>query len=266
MTGSIESQFRQIVEAGYNGIETPMPHKKYESKFRKLIKEYNLELILQVFTGDENNIKPYPDKAEDHISSFKSQIQRAQTFNPILINSQSAKDSMPYDEQLYFFENAIQIEKRFGIPIAHETHRGRAMFTPWNTSRLLEDLPDLFITADFSHWCNVCESILPDHQESLSIAIERTIHIHGRVGYEQGPQVPDFRASEYEYALEQHETWWEEIMANCRANGNSNITFTPEFGPPGYMQAQPYTKQPVVDLWEICLAMNQRVRKRFENI
>lgn len=263
MTGSWDEKLKRIAEAGYTGVETRMPSVEDESQFKELLEKYNLELILQVYTGSEDNKKPYPDSLEAHMISLSNQLERAARFKPLLINSHSAKDSMPYDKQLQFFEQAIRFEKQIQIPIGHETHRGRAAFTPWGTAQLLKDLPDLRIIADFSHWCNVCESILHDQKENLALAIERTIHIHGRVGYEQGPQVPDFRAPEYEYALRQHEQWWDEICANHLAKGSAYLTFTPEFGPPPYMHTTPFTTQPVVDLWDICLAMGQWYRDRF---
>lgn len=263
MTGSWDEKLKRIAEAGYNGVETRMPSVEDESQFKELLDKYNLELILQVYTGSEDNKKPYPDSAEAHIISFSNQVERAAQFKPLLINSHSAKDSMPYDEQLQFFEQAIRVEKQIQIPIGHETHRGRAAFTPWGTAQLLKDLPDLHIVADFSHWCNVCESILPDQKENLSLVTQRSIHIHGRVGYEQGPQVPDFRAPEYEYSLRQHEQWWDQICTNHLSNGSAYLTFTPEFGPSPYMHTLPFTNQPVVDLWEICLAMGQRFQDRF---
>jgi hypothetical protein len=254
MTGTWETQLRQIAEAGYDGVECGIPGEAEEPLLRELLDKYRLELILLVYTG-----------GGDHIASLEEQVRRASSFKPILINSHSAKDSMPYDDQLAFFQHAVGLEKEIGVPIAHETHRGRALFTPWNTARLLQDLPDLHIAADFSHWCCVCESLLSDQTENVTLAAKHAIHIHGRVGYEQGPQVPDFRAPEYEYALLQHEQWWDEICDFHQAAGTPFVTFTPEFGPPGYMHTQPYTKQPVVDLWDICLAMAQRFRDRYKH-
>lgn len=251
MPGHWDMQLKQIAEAGYTGVESGMPALEDESLFKELLQKYDLELILLVYTSG------------DHKVSFEEQVERAAGFQPLLINSHSAKDSMPYDEQLDFFEHALRLEQQAGISIAHETHRGRATYTPWSTARLLRDLPDLQIVADFSHWCCVCESMLPDQEENLKLAIQHTIHIHGRVGYEQGPQVPDFRAPEYEYALLKHERWWDEICASHNTGGRPFVTFTPEFGPPGYMHTQPFTNQPVVDLWDICYAMNQRFRERF---
>ena len=36
----LEQQFKQISEAGYSGIESPMPESHNEPLFRKLIAEY----------------------------------------------------------------------------------------------------------------------------------------------------------------------------------------------------------------------------------
>jgi sugar phosphate isomerase/epimerase len=263
MAGDWETRLKQIAEAGYAGVETTLPSEEDAARFRELLEQYRLELILQIFTGNVNNAKPYPDSAGPHIETLEEQLERAAAFKPILVNSQSAKDSMPYEEQMVFFENAIRLEKSIGLPVAHETHRGRAMYTPWTTARLLKDLPELRITADYSHWCNVCESMLEDQRDNLAIAAKRAVHIHGRVGYEHGPQVPDFRAPEYAHTLARHEMWWDEIADEHRAAGTPYLTFTPEFGPPGYMHTLPFTNQPVTDLWDICLAMGERFRERY---
>lgn len=252
MPGTYETQLRQIAEAGYDGVECHVPTEEEEPLFGELMDRYGLKAVLQIHT-----------EGPDHSASFEKQARRAAEFKPELINSHSAKDSMPYEEQLAFFGHAIRLEKEIGVPVAHETHRGRAMFTPWSTARLLRELPELRITADFSHWCCVCESMLPDQADNLALAMRHAVYIHGRVGFEQGPQVPDFRAPEYEYALERHEQWWDDICGLHLREGRQSVMFTPEFGPPGYMHTQPYTNQPVVDLWDICLAMGQRFRERF---
>ncbi len=47
------------------------------------------------------------------------------------------------------------------------------------------------INADFSHWVCVTESYLENFQDELNEAIYRAEHIHARVGFTQGPQIPD---------------------------------------------------------------------------
>jgi len=250
MDNQIEGILDRIARAGYSGIESPLPSKEQEDWFRRLLDNYKLEYIAQVLTKDE------------HSESFALQVRRAAEFEPLMIVSHSAKDSMTYEEQLNFFRKAVAIEEEIKPPLAHETHRGRAMFTPWNTSRLLKEIDNLKITADFSHWCCVCESLLDAEESHLATAIERTIHIHGRVGYAEGPQVSDPRAPEYVKELERHEDWWERIVQAQLKRGIDTITFTPEFGPPGYMQVLPYTRQPVVDLWDINLWVAERFKER----
>jgi hypothetical protein len=254
MEGSLESQFERIAEAGYEGIESPLPDAMEEvlgipaeeKQFGRLLAQYNLNYIAMVFTGGSN-----------HAQSFQDQVTKAATYGPVKINSHSARDGMPFDEQASFFEQALLIEQKIGIPVGHETHRGRAMFTPWTTAALLRKFPELKLTADFSHWVCVCESLLEDQRENLELAFERTIHIHTRVGYTQGPQVPHPAAEEYANELTTHEDWWKSIV-RMRSQAGIPLTFTPEFGPRPYMPRLPFTDQPVADLWQVCLWMKQR--------
>ena len=71
------------------------------------------------------------------------------------------------------------------------------------------------------------------------------------MGYDQGPQVPHPAAPEYEYALRAHQAWWRVIWHAQYEQGYTLTTLTPEFGPDGYLQQQPFTEKPVADLWEI---------------
>ncbi|MFD9628962.1 sugar phosphate isomerase/epimerase family protein [Peribacillus muralis] len=252
MTEPLHEQFKKVKDAGFSGIESPLPREEEENQFKELLEEYEFDYIVQV--GTRGN----------YIASFEAQVERATKFNPILINSHSAKDDMKYDEQLFFFEKAVQIEKAVNIPVSHETHRGRAMFTPWATARLLKDIKELKITADFSHWCCVCESMLEDQLGNITLAIQRAIHIHARVGYTGGPQVPDPSAPEYKNELRVHEDWWKQICLKRQREGASFFTVTPEFGPPSYMHTLPHTNQPVIDLWEVNDWMKKRLNEQFE--
>jgi hypothetical protein len=248
----LEQQFKLISEAGYAGIESSMPDPANESIFRKLLKEYDLEYTAMVFTDG------------DHKKFFTQQVERAATFSPVLINAHSSKDDAPYEEQLEFYRHAMDVERFVGIPVAHETHRGRAMFTPWATEKLLKDVPGLSLCADFSHWCSVCESLLENQGERMKIAAERSIHIHSRVGYAEGPQVNHPAAPEHAAALAAHSAWWRDIVRNRRDQGAEFLTVVPEFGPPGYLQTLPFTNQPVSDLWEVCLWMKGYIENQWD--
>ena len=149
-------------------------------------------------------------------------------------------------------------------PQSVETHRGRYSYSPWLMRDVLLALPELRITADFSHWCVVSERfVLDDEPELLALTAKHVHHIQPRVGYNQGPQVPDPRAPEYAEALEHHERWWSVLWDGMAARGYSKFTATPEFGPDGYLQCAPFTRKPVADLWELNTWIGHRQRERF---
>ncbi|MTH55614.1 sugar phosphate isomerase/epimerase [Bacillus mangrovi] len=247
MDGTLQEQFSKIADAGYRGVEAPLPASVDAALFKELLEKHRLEYIAQIFADD--------------IHAFENGMIQAAEFKPVLVNSQSAKDHMPFSEQLVFFDAALKLEKEAGIPVGHETHRGRAMFTPWNTAHLLRELEELKITADFSHWVCVCESLLQSQSAHLDLAISRTVHIHTRVGYIQGPQVPDPRAPEYKTELDLHISWWKAMLQQAK---DGNLTFTPEYGPPGYMHTMPFTGEPIADLWDVCLWMGNYVEEQLQ--
>ncbi|SFS46636.1 sugar phosphate isomerase/epimerase [Paenibacillus sp. BC26] len=248
---------RQIAAAGYDGVEAPVPSPEHAGEFIELLQEYKLAYIALIASTGQS--------LQQHKETFANGVNRAAALNPLLVISHSARDCMSDEEQSDFFRAAIHEQKAAGVSVGHETHRHRAMYTPWNTARLLELFPDLRITADFSHWCCVCESLLPDQGKAIRLASERTIHIHARVGYAQGPQVPHPAAPEYAVELKTHEDWWKHIFEIRKAGGYESTPVTPEYGPPGYMHTLPFTNQPVTDLWDTCLWMGNRLRTVLAN-
>ena len=88
---------------------------------------------------------------------------------------------------------------------------------------------------------------------------------HARIGYDQGPQVPHPAAPEFRPALAAHERWWSLIWQEQFARNFAISTVTPEFGPDGYLQCEPFTGKPVADEKEINLWMAKRERERFRN-
>jgi sugar phosphate isomerase/epimerase len=246
----LEKNLARIADAGYDGVECGLPPEEERERFQSLLEKYNLAYIGMAFTG-----------GSDHISSLREQLEALAPLKPLSVTVHSARDSFTWEEQQTFFREALSLESEFGIPIGHETHRGRAMFTPWTTARLLREFPQLRLTADFSHWLCVCESHLHDNADDVALAISRTIHIHARVGHPEGPQVNHPAAPEWKSELDLHTGLWKQIVEARRSEGKEFLTITPEFGPVSYMQALPFTRQPVADLWEVCLWMKEYLQK-----
>ncbi len=250
-----EQAFPKFKAAGYHGIDALPPDPQDLDRFRGLLNDYGFAFILQVLTTGET--------VAEHVASFQQQVEAGKALSPILIGCHGGRDAWSEHESEQFFERVLQLEREIGIPVGHETHRGRILYNPWVTSRMLDRFPDLKLVCDFSHWTCVAERLLRDQTDIIRQCAERCIHLHARVGYEEGPQVPDPRAPEYHYCLEAFERWWQLIWDAQEARGLAVSPLTPEYGPPGYLHTLPYTRQPVADLWEICDWQARRAAERF---
>ena len=254
VVGPWEEVFPKFKQLGYHGIESPVPPPADRGRFRRLLDAHGFEYIAQVFTAGKG--------VAEHLESFRQQIGEAQALCPRLIHAHSGRDAWEEGESAEFFEKALQVEAAAGVPVAHETHRGRILFHPWITGRLLTRFDRLTLCCDFSHWVCVAERLLDDELPILRQCAAHCLHLHARVGYEEGPQVPDPRAPEYQAHLAAHERWWQLIWDAQAARGDADTTLTPEFGPPAYLQTLPFTGVPVSDLGEIC---NWQAKRQAEN-
>jgi hypothetical protein len=254
VTAKWEDGFPIFRDAGYHGIECAIPSAVEHARLRRLLKKHNFEFIPQIFT--------HGDSVAEHVASFRGQLAVARTLGPRLVNAHSGRDCFSDDESARFFEEALKIEADAGVPVAHETHRGRILYNPWITHRLLNRFDNLKFCCDFSHWVCVCERLIDDQMPIIRECASRCIHLHARVGYAQGPQVPDPRAPEYLAHLEAHERWWRLVWDAQQKRGDQVTTLTPEFGPPEYLHTLPFTRAPVSDLAEIC---DWQARRQLEN-
>ncbi|HVO43160.1 MAG TPA: hypothetical protein VMT34_11070 [Aggregatilineales bacterium] len=248
MTGSFEEQIERIAAAGYDGVDGFVgPHTPPPAKFSARVASHGLKLIMAAQVERRDQIEPT--------------LKALAEYEPLKIGLHSGRDAMSREEGCSFLEEALRVESAACIPVAHETHRGRLFFSPWDSAFYLRQFDKLKLLADYSHWVNVCERLPDDQAEALALANQRVIHIHGRVGYEQGPQVPDPAAPEYARQRAWHEDQWRKILQIRQQAGDSTMTFTPEYGPPDYLHTLPYTHVPVADLWDICLQAGQRARQ-----
>jgi sugar phosphate isomerase/epimerase len=255
VAGSWEESFARARSEGFSGIECGVPAPQERPRLRSALERHGFSFIAQIFTAG--------DDVAGHVRSFATQVAEAAACGPCLINAHSGCDSWSQSEAMAFFDAALVIERSCGIAIAHETHRGRILYNPWTTRDLLLAQPALRLTCDYSHWVCVAERLLDGEQAVLRLCAERALHIHARVGYEEGPQVSDPRAPEFRRHLEAHERWWDMIWDCQDIHNLATTSATPEYGPPDYLHTLPYTCQPVADLAGICAWQAQRLAERF---
>ena len=257
-TGTLEAFAIKIKALAYDGFETWFPtEKKQQDELFEILKKYKLEVgFLVGGAGPDFNI---------HFNTFKKSLQEALNFaqKPLYVNCHSGKDYFSFEQNSKFIELTIEQSEKTSIRIAHETHRGRMCFAAHVTRQFLEKYPKMRLTLDISHWTNVHESLLADQTDAVNLALSRTIHLHTRVGHEEGPQVNDPRAPEWSQTLNQHLKWWDAVVENLAKNGEKQFTFLTEFGPPSYLPTLPYSNMPVADQWDINVHMLNLIKNRY---
>ncbi|MBY0482613.1 MAG: sugar phosphate isomerase/epimerase [Chitinophagaceae bacterium] len=258
--GSVDAFCAKAKEAGYDGIEMWWPSdNKSQTELFDALKKHQLDIGFLCGVGETDPIK--------HLAAFKQSIDAAAKQNiqrPLYINCHSGKDYFPVDTNSQIIQHTIDLAKETGLTICHESHRSRILFAAHIAKQYINKFPDLRMTLDISHWCNVHESLLHDQEDTVQLALARTDHIHARVGHPEGPQVNDPRAPEWEEAVKRHLGWWDKIVELKTKSGAKQITILTEFGPPDYMPTLPFTRQPVADQWGINVHMMQLLRNRYK--
>lgn len=245
----------RVKAAGYDGVETwvSLDAAKHAATMAA-IRGQGLAVGLLI-GGSE------PDPAT-HLSTFGAQLKVALASEPAYINCHTGRDWFEEAQNQAFFELTHEAARHGGIPIYHETHRARALYSAPVAKGYLQRDPALRLTFDVSHWCVVSESLLVNHAPAVDLAISRSDHIHARVGQAQAPQVSDPRAPEWAQALKAHLAWWDRIV-DLKKKAGAPLTMLTEFGPVPYTPALPYSRQPVSDPWEINVWMMKLFRERY---
>ena len=240
---------------GYDGIEVWVPGSVAEMEaLSEAVSNAGLQLGLLAGGYDAN--------PSLHKKQFSDAIKRAISLKPLYINCHSGKDYFSVEDNAAMLAMTIDQSVASGVPIYHETHRGRMLYAAHVTKGFIDRFKELKLTLDISHWCNVHESLLGDQPINVEAALARTHHIHARIGHAEGPQVNDPRAPEWKNEVKAHFDWWDKVVARKKADGQP-LTILTEFGPPHYLQTIPYTGQPVADQWAINKYMMETLRKRY---
>jgi hypothetical protein len=248
--GDMPERLKVYRDAGYDGVECANIGMDPEA-FGLLTEDLGLDYVAMMFCDDEQ--------------AFARQLAHVKQTEPILINCHPGRDYFDLDRSVRFFNDVAEQASSLSAPVVFETHRTRCLYAPWQTERILNALPWLRITADFSHFTNVAENDLrkPPYSDMMDIAIERTDHIHARVGSSEAPQVADPRVGTGLRWTELFEGWWDRVIESRLDDGKAFLTINAEFGPPPYQPANPDDDSPLADIWDVCLWMSDRFRERW---
>jgi sugar phosphate isomerase/epimerase len=309
---SLEDALPLIKRLGYDGVEVPykLALQVGIERFGALLNAHDLDVSFIFFTdgpvapgfpepivnGGPYGAHPAPalpgaplDAAlvDAHVGAFAAQLRGAYDDAPpslrgrvVSCNSHSGSDRFTAAMSEEFFGRVLELEAGAGRgPVFHETHRTRILYSPWVARDLLPRVgPALKLTADLSHWTNVAE-VGPDNADLEAVVRQvapQCHEIHGRVGFEEGPQVADPRAPEWLAShTEGFERLWDVVWEAAAAAGHTVTTFVPEHGPGLYQpslpglggelgERWPAPGFPLADIWDVNHWVALRARARFE--
>jgi len=261
---SMDTFFSKLKQAGYNGVEL------FLEPVRHLSAPFMTELMKARHENEQFSFIAQlicPGRklsVAEYIQLVSRQLEELADLQPDCINSQTGRDYFSFEDNCRILDVLSNFSEKKGIPMLHETHRGSFSFHAPTLIPYLERYPALRLTADFSHFCAVSESLLQDQEEMLSAIIPHVQHIHARVGHEQGPQVNDPFAPEWQQHVTVHLGWWKQILQQALLKKMNSFTITPEFGPWPYMPSLPYTRQPLSNQWTINTGMMEYLRQHLK--
>ena len=248
----------RVKREGYDGIEVGIANNASQKEMNEIwnLAHHNgLKLIAQFYDS------AYPEFSK-HFDIYNAWLEKLKSYPCVKIDSQTGRDIFSFEQNRELILAAFQFTSRTGIEVMHETHRHKCLFAAHIAKDYFHKIPELKITLDASHWVCVGESFLEDQTAAMELAIARSGHIHARVGYTEGPQVPDPRAAEWQPAVAAHLVWWDKIAEHKKQRGET-LTITSEFGPYPYMVHLPDTITPITNQWDVNVYMMQLLKKRY---
>lgn len=255
---------RRVKRAGYIGIEWfPFGEECDHVRVVELLKNYNLQhCIVMTVKEPFSDIDTYLKKLTRDLS-YLSELGSVD-MQPQFISAQVGREFFAENDIDRSLKACFEVEQKCGVKIYQETHRNKWPYAAHVVHPVLERHPGLPLTLDISHWFCVSESYLEDQQKAVQLAIERTSHIHARVGSTQGPQVLDPALKQFEQALQEHLKVWDYyvMLKNVKVE---RCTITPEFGPPPYMVTKRQSSSAREEQWRLNLWMKELLEDRYSD-
>src|SRR5687768_11597178 len=194
----------ETVARGFVGIETnPLLWRDNADEGRRIVADHGLKFLARAHT--------FGRTVDDHVGWVRRCVELSQAFGTPQVIVQSGADFFDDAQIDEYFTATAAIEAESGLRLAHETHRGCILNSPWVTARVLDRFPEIWLASDYSHFVIVAERYLETEADLLARFAPRTIHIDARVGTPEAPQVADPRTDPV--ALAAFEKFWDEIQA-----------------------------------------------------
>jgi hypothetical protein len=246
---SLDEKLCMIRDGGFDGAGVRFADYHYAKTVTTFLRAHGWSWQAQCYPRTVDELKPI--------------IAHVQEFGADHINLQA--DVRPYtiSECIPYIEGWRRLADDAGIALHIETHRDRMTTDLFFTLHLLDQFPDLRLTADLSHYVVGREFAWPvsdTHHSMMQRILDNSWGFHGRVASREQIQL-QLKFKQHQQWVELFMDWWKYGFMHWmqRAEEDGVLTFLCELGPPEYAMtgADGYE---LSDRWEEALLMKKMVK------
>ncbi|NOR21032.1 MAG: sugar phosphate isomerase/epimerase [Xanthomonadales bacterium] len=222
----MEENFAMAKDAGYHGlcIDPAVDEIDKMLKLKPLFEDHGLKCMVNAFPHNVEELSPL--------------LELANEMNATLVNVIGAVMPLKVDEGVAVVERWMQDAQQADIPLLFETHRDCTLNDLYYALQLIEEVPEMRLCADLSHYVIDREMPIPlsgRDRSFMSRILNRSDCFQGRISNREQIQIQiDF--PQHQAWVEQFKSWWKEGILGWRQRSDADATlpFLCELGPPPY--------------------------------
>ncbi|MGY8986183.1 MAG: sugar phosphate isomerase/epimerase family protein [Sphingomonadales bacterium] len=221
-----ETSFQMVADAGFQGmcLDPAIGDIDNYLKLLPFFKKHDLKCLVNAFPSSIEELRPLLEFAKEFDAPFVNIIG---TMYPLEV-----KEALP------IIKGWMEISEDVGVPILIETHRDCITNDMFFTLLLMNEIPDMRLCADLSHYVVGREMGLPitdEFQAHISKIIKRSDCFQGRVANREQVQI-SITFPQHQEWFNVFKGWWEEGLRDWRARASidDTLVFLCELGPPDY--------------------------------
>ncbi len=241
---TLDEKFARVREAGFAGVECWLSPEE-EQAHKDALDRHGLRLTLG----------HHPHSLDD----VRRTVAQAVRLNAQFVFAQPLTPYAPLSEAVPFLREAVKIGNDAGMPFFIETHRGNLPESLNQALALIDAMPEIRFTGDFSHFVVVGEFYGWEDEravERMMPVLERTCHLHGRISNGEQVQV-DVGDGTGDTAQFFVRIWEAAMRCWLKDAGPGDVfPFASELGPPRYAITVPNGRE-FSDRWQQSLVMKR---------
>ncbi|TNF84692.1 sugar phosphate isomerase/epimerase [Pseudomonas sp. ICMP22404] len=246
----LEAQLEKIAAAGFDGITDHFWEASHAARLHAAAKAFGLQIEGQLFPRTVDDLAAALDVAARHGCHH--------------LTLQADVRPRTLRQAIALVEGWQRLAEEVDFPILLETHRYRLSNDLLFTLDLLEEMPDLKLLADLSHYVvgrEMPEPVAAEDDDYIHRILRHSWGFHGRVSNGEQVQVP-LSFAQHRSWLERFLGWWRYGIEDwlARPNSPASLSFTCELGPPPYAITGADGRD-VSDRWEEALMLKQWMRE-----